>query len=151
MLIVVDILNKGGRCLRSVIKVTNYCYKISLHCSVCMCVCVCARSRSPKTTAIKFPYIVVCMCVRTHAHTDIHTHCPQHVWESQRKTYRSCFSPTTIWIPGIERRLSGLVANIFTCWAIWLVPTFFFLNVSTITKLTRWTSMQKCFLTTDFH
>lgn len=125
MLIVVDILNKGERwCLRSVIKVTNYCYKISLHCSACMYVCVLTHNY-----CYTFHYIVecVCVCVCTRAHTHTHTHYPQHVWESQRKTYRSCFSPTTVWIPGIELRLSGLVENIFTCWAILLVPTVLFL------------------------
>lgn len=71
MLIVVDILNKGERwCLRSVIKVTNYCYKISLHCSACMYVCVLTHNY-----CYTFHYIVecVCVCVYTRAHTHTHT------------------------------------------------------------------------------
>lgn len=36
----------------------------------------------------------------------------------QRTILGSQFSPSTLWVPGIEFRLLGLVANTFTYWAI---------------------------------
>lgn len=46
---------------------------------------------------------------------------PQHACRDQRTSFRSAFSPSTIWVLGTELRLSDLVASPFTCWAISVV------------------------------
>jgi hypothetical protein len=41
-----------------------------------------------------------------------------HTHGSQKKMDRNQFSPSIVWVPGIELRSSGLVASPFTHWAI---------------------------------
>lgn len=42
----------------------------------------------------------------------------EHTWRPERTTWRSWFSPFTMWLPGIELKFSGLAAGDSTCWAI---------------------------------
>lgn len=43
----------------------------------------------------------------------VHVHMPRITYEGQRTTRRSCFSPSTVWAPGIELR-SSVVASAFS-------------------------------------
>lgn len=52
------------------------------------------------------------------------THMPWHVYRGQRTTFRSWLSSSTMVVPGMEFRLSGLVASIFIEWTIF--PAQFF-------------------------
>lgn len=72
---------------------------------MCECVCVSERERQR-----------VCMCVcveRVSMYTECHGVC---LYGCQR-TFGSWFSPTPLWVLGIDLRVSGLAASAFTSWA----------------------------------
>ena len=60
---------------------------------------------------VTFAYYVCVWC--THTHTQACTLVPDRACLSQR-TCRSSFSPSTLWIPGIELRSLGFAASPFT-------------------------------------
>lgn len=51
-------------------------------------------------------------------------------------TYMSWFSPSTVWVPGLELRLAGLVAVICTSWAI--PPAQWFSLLSYLLSFSHW-------------
>lgn len=52
--------------------------------------------------------IIYCVCMHACVHIVAHCGC-------QRTTCRNWFSPSTVCLPGVELRLSGLVASPFIC------------------------------------
>lgn len=56
---------------------------------------------------VSFAYVCLYCCV---------TLCVHGGWKT---TYESQFSPSTLWIPWIELRSSGVEASVFTLWAVW--------------------------------
>lgn len=69
-------------------------------------------------------WVCACVCVHVWAHT-------RHADGGQRTTF-GLFSLSTRWSPGTESESSGLVANIFTCWATSLAHP--------ISELMKWSS-----------
>lgn len=136
MLIVVDILNKGGRCLRSVIKVTNYCYKISLHCSVCMCVCVCALTLTHNYCYKISLHCSVHVCAYTCTHRYTHTLSTACVGKSEENLQKLLLSHNYM-DPRDRTQIIRPSGKHLYLLSHMIGSHFFFLNVSTITKLTR--------------
>lgn len=62
----------------------------------------------------------------------------------QRTTRRSGFSPSTLWILGVEPMLSGLAASTFPCWAILPARDFSFLWWRWLSRNTGLTSVSSC-------
>lgn len=57
-----------------------------------------------------FTYLCVYVCACLHAHMCTYT--------DPRMTHENWFSSSTVWVPGIKSRLSGLLTNPFTQWVI---------------------------------
>lgn len=55
--------------------------------------------------------VLFILCVHVCMHTGWCTR------EDQRTTWRSKFSPSTMWILEMDQRMSGLAEGAFTCWA----------------------------------
>ena len=69
---------------------------------VCVCLCECAHCVNMHECICVYTPICVCVCV-----------CVCVYMEVRGKTFGNRFSPSTMWMPGIKPRLSGLVANAF--------------------------------------
>lgn len=58
--------------------------------------------------------VYVCACTCAHAYRSyVHMHVTIHVWKTEDRLCDSV-SPSTLWFPGIELRLSGLAASSFS-------------------------------------
>lgn len=70
---------------------------VCLYLFVCVCECV---------------HVCMCVCACVHVHVqDAHV-------GFRGTNSRSWFCPSTMWVPGVDLRWSGLVANTYICWAI---------------------------------
>lgn len=74
--------------------------------------------KEKKRKSLKIKYMCGCMCG----------------CDSQRTTLRCHFSPTFMWVSGIEPRSSGLCSTHFTCWDILLTLW----KVLTLDKFNFW-------------
>lgn len=84
----------------------NYFLVSKLFCTfyrVCVCVCLCSHALEWTCTCV---YMSRCMC-------------------KSQTTHGSWFSLSSIWVPGIELRLSDFPASALTRWAILLTITTF--------------------------
>lgn len=54
-------------------------------------------------------------------------HCKRGSQRMTFRTFRNCFffSPSTLWVPGVELRSSGLATSAFTPWTVSLAPALF--------------------------
>lgn len=93
------------------LKNHNICLSVCLFRYACVSVSVCIYIYMH----ISFTCIYICTCKRF-----------THVCGCQRVIYRSWFSPSTFWIPGIKLRPLVLVASTFTGGASFSVLSFFF-------------------------
>lgn len=80
-----------------------------------LCVYVCTHT-SGCVHASSCLHVCVCMC---------ELYMPMGTCGDQRTVYESQLSPSTVFVLGIELRLSALVEKIFTCWAILPTPLIF--------------------------
>lgn len=61
-------------------------------------------------------YVFTYLFISVYTHECVCTH--KHAWRSEGQSFKSCFSPTTTWVPGIELMSLGLGTSTFTCGAI---------------------------------
>lgn len=60
----------------------------------------------------------------------VYIHAKRHMCKPQRTTCRSQFCPSTLWIPGIELKWSGLTVSVIYLWSHLTSPQLAFKTIS---------------------